>query len=281
MFGGLGGVGGVPKGVPNMSTKESAEAARKAPYNVTWSTFINTVDSMEPATLPNRLDGSYLSSMAGGTRPYFIAAMKFFGSINEASRTEQPLRDIVSADAEGRRKRISDLLAQHYPFGDLATANATADELFEAIKSQFGSEGETARKQMSFYLQGCRWAGLPLSPHWPVGKPGAGGQTGRRRTNGGTGTAVKTRKPKPATDGSAAGSAAEFRSVTLKSGMTLTLTASQPLLALPSEELDKVLKLIKEFDRLPGGSGPRSSRVSQAPGSSGGGDEMTDPPPVR
>ncbi len=226
---------------------ETEQEARRAPYNVTWTTFVNAIEKLEPSTLPNRIDGSYLTSMAGGTRVYFIAAMKFFGLIDDANRITQTLRDIV-ADPDSRRDKIGTLLNTYYPFRELATSNATADELLEAIKEKWGGEGETARKQMSFYLQGCRWAGLPLSPHWPVGKPGGGAPRGPRR-NGATSKTRRGSKP-PGPPSPPPERPSETRTVTLPSGMTLTLNASQPLLLLPASELSSVLTLIKAFDAL-------------------------------
>ncbi len=226
---------------------EVEQDVRRAPYNVTWTTFVNVIEKLEPSTLPNRVDGSYLNSMAGGTRVYFIAAMKFFGLIDDANRVAQPLRDLV-ADPDQRRERIGTLLNIYYPFGELAKSNATADELLEAIKEKWGGEGETARKQMSFYLQGCRWAGLPLSPHWPVGKPGGGAPRGPRR-NGGVPKVRRGSKPSE-TPPPPPERISESRTVTLSSGLTLTLNASQPLLSLPADELSNVLVLIKTFDSL-------------------------------
>jgi hypothetical protein len=54
------------------------------PY-VSFGTLINTLERMGVEGVPDRIDGSYLTNMAGGTRSQFKVCLRSLGLIDEDS----------------------------------------------------------------------------------------------------------------------------------------------------------------------------------------------------
>jgi hypothetical protein len=210
------------------------------PYNVPWATVINHVEKMEKGGVPDRIDRSYLSGVAGGIQPYLIGAFRQFGFIDENGFPQPVLHDLVSKP-DARKEIISGLLRRYYPKPTaLGETNSTLLQLDEAFKEEYGQEGATREKAKRFFLAAAQWADLPLSPNWKVKasgpKSGSAGRTSRR-------TPAQPQIPRVDR------AAGDTHSVDLKSGGTVTLSVSVNLFELDREDRDYVLELV---DRLKG-----------------------------
>lgn len=176
-----------------MTTTETEETtsrngAKWTPPYTSFTTLTNTIDRMrEEGGPPSRLDGSYLSNYAGGTRYTFLAALKSLALIDAEGKPTPTLTELVGTHDENRQKQImSDVLHQHYTAALTLPANATQAQL-ESVFRNYGIGGSTLRKAIGFYLAAARFAGLTFSRHFKLPKL----QPGEKRTT----TPKKTVEP--------------------------------------------------------------------------------------
>jgi hypothetical protein len=235
----------------------------KPPYNVVWTTFRNFLDSVDPATLPPQIDRSYLSRMSGTNQTYLTSALRSFELIGPDKEVTPALKELVK-NPDGRPAMIADLLRKYYPeVVELGESNGTVSQLDTAL-GKYGLRGNTVRKAAAFYMHAAQYAGIPLSVHWTVRKAGSGH---RDET-----TSKRRGKPqgKPAAQGHKAFQtpAGDSRSLTLRSGGTVTLAVSVNLFDLSKEDRAFVLKLIDEMSDYDLGAGkqPQEGLGSEHPG---------------
>jgi hypothetical protein len=92
-------------------------------------------------------------------------------------------------------------------------------------------------------MHAAQYAGVPLSVHWAVRKAGSGyrGETGKR---------PRKPQPKPAAPvrEDARPPTGDSRSLKLRSGSTITLALSAPVLSLPREDRAFLLEIIEKME---------------------------------
>jgi hypothetical protein len=177
----------------NTETQEPTRTAGRtasgwSPPYTSFTTLINTLARMkEEGGPPSRLDGSYLSNYAGGTRYTFIASLKALGLIDDDAKPTKTLADLVAADEKTQKLIIAELVMEHYTDAVALPPNATQAEL-EKVFRDYGIGGSTVRKAIGFYLAAARFADIPISRHFKLPKL----QAGERKT-----TAKKTEVHQP------------------------------------------------------------------------------------
>lgn len=149
----------------------SRNGAKWTPPYTSFTTLTNTIDRMrEEGGPPSRLDGSYLSNYAGGTRYTFLAALKSLGLIDDEGKPTPTLTELVGAHDEKRQKEImGDVLRQYYMDAISLPANATQAQL-ETVFRNYGIGGSTLRKAIGFYLSAARFADMTFSRHFKLPK---------------------------------------------------------------------------------------------------------------
>jgi hypothetical protein len=208
------------------------------PY-VPFKTFLTALDTLE-AGLPNQLDRSVWPSYSGAIQGQLLGAFRFLELMDEGNCPTPALRELVSK-RESRRDLLRALIERHYrPFVALDLTRTSPHQLDETMR-QYGLSGATHKKAISFFLQAAQFAGLPLSVLLKAKTRTAA--FGRRRATPGT---------VPAAAPAAAPAAPEksgdlSRTVSLRGGGTLTITASLDLFSLGGEDRKLVFDLI---DRL-------------------------------
>jgi hypothetical protein len=222
---------------------EAASGRFVPPYNVVWSTFNNFLDSVDAATLPPRIDRSYLSRMSGTNQTYLLSALRSFELIGPGKEVTSALKELVK-NPEGRPAMIADLLRRFYPeVVELGQTNGTVAQLEEVFRTKYGLSGNTIRKAAAFYMHAAQYAGVPLSVHWTVRKPGSGHRDE---------TSKRPRKPQPkpasALRDNARPPTGDSRSLKLRSGSTITLALSAPVLSLPREDRAFLLEIIEKME---------------------------------
>jgi hypothetical protein len=160
------------------SPKQASELA--APY-MPFKTFTNLLVRMQREGTPRRLDSDYLKNMSGATRGQLMAGLKWFGLVDAEDRPDKRLTELA-VSGEDRPSAIADLFKDFYDWAiALGRERATQGELDEAFRKH-GVTGSTLRKATAFYLQGAKYAELPVSPFFrPTRTEGSGG-TPRRRS---------------------------------------------------------------------------------------------------
>jgi len=209
---------------------------------VAWLTFKNAVEQLTEH-LPNRVDRSVFPSMAGGVQNQLFAALKFLGLTGDDGRPTQILRELAVSDEATRKQRLAMILRERYAaLFKLDLTKTTYNELTEQMGVSYGVSGSSRKKAVRFFLTAADHVGVPLSPHLKSRGSDAGGTpTPRNRRNRATPKDDTKPRATPTPTGS------NSREVRLKSGGTLTLTASVDFLTLDQADRDFVFKLIDDL----------------------------------
>jgi hypothetical protein len=193
------------------------------PY-VPFRTFLAALETLERAC-PNQLDRSVWPSYSGAIQGQLLGAFRFLGLMDESHCPTAELRDLIGKK-DSRRALLRRLLEKNYaPLVALDLSRTSPHQLEEAMR-QYGLTGATYKKALSFFLQAAQYSGMPLSVLLRSKIRGAGGGGQRRRHA-------------PATDAPAVA-----KSVHLKSGGTVTLTAVVDLFSLSAADREFVFQLI-------------------------------------
>jgi hypothetical protein len=159
---------------------DTATPGSVPPY-ISFGTLLNQLERMEREGVPSRIDPSYLSGMAGGTRSQFKVALRSLGLIDEDSRTTEILVRLAK-NPDQRTELLADILRKEFPDLAALNGNATRGELEEIMAAHGLSNPDTRRKAMSFYVQAATYAGFSLSPHLKAAKTAGSGASGQPRS---------------------------------------------------------------------------------------------------
>lgn len=146
----------------------------KPPY-LAFQTFLAFLMELSAKPLPPQIDRSIMSSKSGTDQANLFAALKFFNLIDDNYVVQEGLKAFVSADDASRKTAVTAMLAGRYPRQlEVSGQNGTEKLLLDSFETDFGYTGDTRRKAMTFFLHAARWAGMTLSPHFPVTRMGSG-----------------------------------------------------------------------------------------------------------
>jgi hypothetical protein len=214
-----------------------------------WGTFINTLDALTES-MPNRIDKSVFPGQSGGTQSQLINGFRFLGLINDDGRPQPALLSIAVKDAAARKAGLRKIIEEKY--ADLFALNltkTTPTELDEQMTESYAVSGDTRLKAKRFFLNAAEYLGVPISPllNRDRSRPaGNGAATPRRRR------AASSRRT---TDDDQAMVPPQVeqpggtsRSIQLKSGGTLTISASLDLFSLNPADRTFVFGLIDRLD---------------------------------
>ncbi len=205
-------------------------AAHPVPY-VPFRTFLTAIETLE-RSCPNQLDRSVWPSYSGAIQGQLLGAFRLLGLMDESQCPTAELRELV-ARKDNRRALLRRLLeAKYADLIGLDLARTSPRQLDETMR-QYGLNGATHKKAVSFFLQAAQYAGLPLSVLLRA-KTRGGGQ-GKRR-------------PAAAPENAPAIS----KTIELKSGGVVTLTAAVDFFSISTEDRNFVFELI---DRMQGYQG--------------------------
>jgi hypothetical protein len=208
------------------------------PY-VPFKTFLAAVEGFERG-IPTQLDRSLWPSYSGAIRGQLLAAFRFLEFTDEADCPGPAMREFVGK-RESRKSMLRSLIGERYEaLHGMDLARTSPRQLDEAMR-QYGLSGVTHKKAISFLLQASAWSGVPLSPLLQ----------GRTRTSR---PAAPARRAEP--DSAKAAQAGEVaRSVRLKSGGIVTVTARVDLFALDTEDREFLFELIDRLREYEGNAG--------------------------
>ncbi len=203
------------------------ESARAVIPYVPFKTFLTSIETFERG-VPNQLDRSVWPSYSGAIQGQLLAAYRFLGLMDQEQVPTAALRELA-ASPERRPALVRDLVERHYrALVALDLTRTSPRQLDEALR-KYGLSGATHKKAVSFFLQAVQYGGMPISPLL------------KAKTR--TAAAGHRRAPEAAP----AAGAPTTRTVQLRSGGTVTVTASLDLFALSADDRAFVFDLI---DRL-------------------------------
>jgi len=222
------------------------------PAYVPFDAFLNLLDRLESAGIPQRIDRGYWRQyMSGAIGAQLVGALRFLGLINSAAEPEPSLGGLVATGQRGEALR--QLLAERYlAIFELADPkHATRIQLNEAFEEAYALNGDTRRKAVTFFLKAAKYAGLPLSsyvllrsapvPHRQDGKPPRG-----RPRHG----AVRKLQDETVVQRSTGDPPIESQQIILKGGGTVTLSISVNWLGMDPPRRSKLLNLVDAFNEL-------------------------------
>ena len=201
-----------------------------APY-VPFKTFLAALETLERG-IPNQLDRSVWPSYSGAIQGQLLGAFRYLGLMDDDYSPTAAVRELA-ANRDARRPLLRTLIEKRYQRLIALDLNRTSPRQLEEAMRDYGLSGATHKKAISFFLQAARYAGIPMSPLLKAKTRTAG--FGHRR-------APATPAP-PATPPAAP----MTKSIRLRTGGTLTLTASLDLFSLGADDRAFVFDLI---DRL-------------------------------
>jgi hypothetical protein len=219
------------------------------PAYIPWKTFTNTLDALAQ-NMPNRIDRSAFPGQSGAVQYQLLLTFRFFGLIAEDGKPTPTLLGIAVVDEAARKTALRKLIEQKYqPLFALNLMGTTPSEFAEKMTEAYNVSGDTRLKASRFFLAALAYLGIEVSERLLRDKTrtlGSGTTTRRRRT--------PRQNDEPNDDDdeddddAPPAQAGESRSVTLKSGGTLTLSASTKFLALSATDRKFVFELIDKLE---------------------------------
>lgn len=226
-----------------MASEEKGSAAVYAP----WSTFKSALDKFAQG-VPNQIDRSVFIGMAWSVQSQVLSGLKFLGLIDAKGKPTPALHKLATLDEGARKEALKVILTSRYEdLVALDLTKATPAQLEKQMSDSYRVGGATRAKAVRFFLSAADYAGVPLSSYL---KP-------KGVANGGTGAGASSRKrrapqrPKPPQDPGVIQPPppnGATRIVSLKSGGTLTLTASIDVLRLIPADRTFVFELIDKLE---------------------------------
>lgn len=213
-----------------------------APPYMSFETFRNFVQRLNPQAMPPRIDRSMMVGMAGGTQTALMQVLKQFELIGEYNEVRDPLLR-MSRDDDSFVDELREILERFY--GEqlaIGRQQGTPAQLAESF-SDSGYSGSTLRKAITFFLHAAKAADVSVSPHFRPPKVSPSPTRARR---------AKPQKVTEATGGSSEGIASpavESHTIELSSGGTVTVSCTTSFLALTKQDRDFLFELV---DRLKG-----------------------------
>lgn len=211
----------------------------RAPVYIPFKTFISAIETLEQG-LPPSLDRSAWPSFSGGVQSQTLGAFKFLGLIDETTSQVQPiLKQLVEAKGETRKEILRRIIEDKYAEAiQLGQKNATFQSLQEYFR-KYGVQGGTLDRVIRFFLDACSYTGAKCSPMWAKAKKSSNRRSPKKDD--------LPPKEKFTDTGNLDKTPANIKTVTLRSGGTISLSLSIDMLALTPEDRTWLFELI---DRL-------------------------------
>ncbi len=222
-----------------MATNEKKVGAAYVP----WATFKSAIEQLSQAIPPNKIDRSVFPGIAWTVQNQLFTGMRFLGLIDEDSRPTAQLAVLATKEEAARKIALSQILHDRYSqLFALDLKKATPAELEQKMGEAYNISGDTREKAVRFFLSAAEYANVELSSY-----------LSSKKANGSP-TAKRTRQRKPAAPGIRTPPATPTvtpgtsKTTQLKSGGTLTLSATLDLFALNSTDRQFVFGLIDKLD---------------------------------
>lgn len=216
------------------------------PAYIPWKTFTNTLDALAQS-MPNRIDRSAFPGQSGAVQNQLLLAFRFFGLIGEDGKPTPTLLGIAVVDDAARKAALRKLIEHKYqPLFALNLMKTTPAEFAEKMTEVYTVTGDTRLKASRFFLAALAYLGIEVSERLLRDKTralGGGTTTRRKRLSRPDGPDDEEED-----DEGEQAQAGESRSVTLRSGGTLTLSASTKFMALSSTDRNFVFGLIDKLE---------------------------------
>jgi hypothetical protein len=226
-------------------TRKGAAMLKESPKKeavayVAFKTFLTALESLEHG-VPEVIDRSVWPNSSGATISQLLLAFRFLGLVTADNVPTADLDKLVN-DKEHRKATLRRVLERSYP--NLIKRDLTKMTLqsFKTAMHDYGVEGETYKKAVSFFLQAARYSELPLSPY--ILKQTRAVSTKKRRTA----PTKPIRQPIDSGKHGDNGSSGPTKKIELGNGINLSLTASADMFKMEAGDRAFVIKLLEEME---------------------------------
>ena len=224
------------------------ERSGGAAVYVPWATF-NTALQQLSQGIPNQIDRSVFPGQSGAIQSQLLAALKFLGLINDDGKPLPSLHDVAVVDEAKRKASLKRIIEQRYAdLFALDLLKTTPAEFSDRMSASYNVSGDTRKKAIRFFLSAATYLGIQLSPLLTRDKAvraGANGVQPTRKRRANRSRSSEDEKTPGTSDVQPSGTA---RSIKLKSGGTLTISASLDLFSLNPADRTFVFGLIDRLD---------------------------------
>ncbi len=214
---------------------------------VAWPTFKNAIEQLSQG-VPNVIDRTVFPGFSGGVQAQLFAGMRFLGLIDEYSKPTPLLKELASRDESVRKAKLKQILENSYPdLFALDLKKTTPAQALDRMRTSYGVSGDTAGKAMRFFLSASEYVGIPVSPLF---SSTTRSRNSTKVANGAPRRRGRKAQPKPPNNGSSQeppATTGESKTVSLRSGGTLTISASLGWLSLSTEDRNFVFELIDKL----------------------------------
>lgn len=143
--------------------------------------FEATLERMRVEAVPSKVDRSFLHSASGSARAQLTGTLRAFGLVDDELRPTPELSELAQ-NPERRPELLRPLVTTFYAPILQLDKNATQGQLEEAFRSEYGIQGSTVKKAVSFFLQAARFTGVEVSPLYQTTRTPTGTTSRRKRT---------------------------------------------------------------------------------------------------
>jgi hypothetical protein len=239
-----------------MSTQiQNGDNGRSAAYG-SWGTMKNAFDGLAQG-VHHRIDRTAFPGMSGGAQTALLAGLRFLGLINADGTPTPALHSLAVPDESARKKQIEAVLREKYAdLFALDLTKVTPALLEERMGESYNVSGSTRDKAVRFFLQALEYLEIPVSPLFKKVAASAPGATRKRRA---------VQRPKAGGepligddedegDDDEPPAPGTSRTVSLRSGGTLTVSASMDVFKLSVSDRGFVFGLIDKLDEYEQGN---------------------------
>lgn len=231
-----------------------------APPYISFRTFLNLIERLASAGIPQHIDRNYWKDfLSGSVGPQVIAALRFFELITGTDNEPTPELEHLVEDKEKRKQIFTEMLRKFYVpvFEDNDLTRATAGDLDRTFSKHYKLSLETRRKSISFFLHAVQYVELPLSSYLKETSrtstiTKSSSRTGKKAPkNGSSGTSrvASTSKTPPIEHGQSRHSqqTTNIKTIKLRSEGSVTLTYSLDLFKLDKQDREFLFGLIDQL----------------------------------
>lgn len=144
----------------------SDRSQKRLPPYVSYRTFLNFVDGLQPG-IPARIDRSYWGdNLSGSTGTQLMAALRFLGLVDGDSLPTSRLKMLVFAKGTQRGEVLKQISNDCFAFlsqGTFDLQTATYAQMAEVFRNTYQLTPDVGRKCIKFFIGLANDAGIALS----------------------------------------------------------------------------------------------------------------------
>jgi Family of unknown function (DUF5343) len=220
-------------------TNTETEKKPTVPY-VPFKTFLSAIDAIKD-NVPANINRSVWPNISGVMISQILGAFRFLGLIHPDGRPTDELHAFAAAKESERKTMMTLWVLDNYKFATAKDLAKMDPSTLNREMRKFNVNGATLTKAITFFLQAARYAELPLSPYLTKKTRGPSQRKKKVQISRPSEGAVFSGMNPPTLGG-------PTKTIELRNGGTLTLSATTDMFQMTSEDRGFVLKLLDSIE---------------------------------